>query len=201
VTFLQLATLRFELFQFLLRQESKHRLERQSPLEKLNGEVLTLVSNERFARTVDWLRKALRESPTWIEGHLLLGDESLASREVQQAYACAQAAMSLLGSEGKTSNPKLFRWAQLLLAECYLAQGLAVAAREILEELTEDGGPLRGRVTKGLAAALLLEGKEQEAAKLVSVGSGLEESGADPASRALLSYAKRKAEGGLPPLG
>jgi hypothetical protein len=145
---------------------------------------------------VGWIRRELRRTPTWVQGHLFLGQECLAAQNVAPAYASAHAALLLLGSEGKPSCSALYVQAQILLAECYLSKGSPEIARQILESLRA-AGAWNARIAEDLAAALLLEGKEQEAAALLRASGSAQK---DPAALAVLSYAKRKAEGGLPPL-
>jgi hypothetical protein len=192
----QITLLRYTFFKFFLAQASKHRLERLTAVERLSGEASIAIALNRSQQLMSWIRRELRRAPKWVQGHLFLGQECLAAQHVMPAYASAQAALLLLGPEGKTSCLALYVQAQILLAECYLAKGSPEVARRLLEDVRA-AGTWNARVAEDLAAALLLEGKEQEAAALLRASGSAQK---DPAALAVLSYAKRKAEGGLPPL-
>jgi len=237
--------IKFFVFRFWLDQQLRYKKDSQSETLKLTGQSSLELAETRSLRTTAWLRQELQSSPTWVAGHLLLGSESLAREDVALAYACGQAVLLLTEKHPSESNEQRSE-GKLLVAQCLLKRGAALAARELLEEVLgslafQPKGPLKksrssispvliflrvkqyfsynaedaevvfqrvpnvrgararlkAKVVENLAAALLLEGREPEAAELLSLHQNLPMSSA---SEAVISYAKRKGEGLLPPL-
>lgn len=110
---------------------------------------------------VAWLRCCLQRAPWWAEGHLHLAQLSLRCKDVACAYASTQAVLALQAS------PSLCGQAGLVLAKCYLWYGHSSKAEEVLERLLRDRPGSLG-VIEELAALRMVQGRNQEARKLLS---------------------------------
>lgn len=110
------------------------------------------------------LRRVLRRFPYWRRGHLRLGLLSLAARDVQTAYASAQAVLQL--KPGRSGVLE----ARRLMARCFLGLGEGARAVQELEALLDCEPAARQKfgVIEDLAAACLLNGDKARARELLS---------------------------------
>ena len=122
------------------------------------------------------LRTLLRRNPTWVFGHLELGEESLQLHDIATAYASAQASLILLQSknvratderrEASTITKELAH-AFYILGRCYLRRNLISPAKENLE-LAMQHKDYEFGAKEELAAALMSSGGYDDALNLLS---------------------------------
>jgi len=105
------------------------------------------------------LRQILRSHPVWARGHLILGDILLERKNPRGAWACALAAVELLG----TAHPQ----PAVLSARVYLHSGRTAEAMEAFEALSERY-PSSPEIMENLAAGYMQQGQNQRALELLS---------------------------------
>ena len=149
--------------------------------------VLSLLWNLR-ARTSaaycsDLLRSLLQRFPYWTEGHLAFAEEALARDACAEAYASAQAALSL--SEPASHAEAM---AEFTLGRCFLRRGDWRAAVEYLSR-SKTAMPHNHSTTEELSAAHLLGGEYTPARALLE---SIPADSISAAGKAALSFSRSK---------
>ena len=108
---------------------------------------------------VQWLRTKLRKYPKWINGHIRLSAQALALRDLETAYASAQAVIALQGPNRSIA-------AQRLVAKCFLGRHQPQQAIAILRPVVEKH-PNQPDLLEDLAAAYIALGDKAMARPLL----------------------------------